>query len=334
MCRRYEVACSSAIRGLWNKLSAARRLRAHHIRARLTFGQPRRACERDRSHAGNKWQLPHEFPNQERGMDRLAGKASLTRAADVGSFARPPMRQETARHWMVASDGRAAQVALMQRDEISHTRDLEIGSSSIARFIRSGHGAPAADVLATVDPQCLQAHRFGGEDVMEDTLRRMQDLVLADTQRLLQISKRIVEIADVRLIGADVLRGDDPVELDAEFLVALGEGGSVDVRDDDELVVTASDIAAPRRCRRTQANEGPIDRSSQPRPRSIGCPTAEPIDGALLRGFADRACRGFRPRRRPRSNRMSRGAHCRPSPAGHVGQPMDAVRRKYLAPNR
>jgi hypothetical protein len=23
----------------------------------------------------NKWQLPHEFPNQERGMDRLAGKA-------------------------------------------------------------------------------------------------------------------------------------------------------------------------------------------------------------------------------------------------------------------
>ena len=28
-------------------------------------------------------------------MDRLAGKASLARAADVGSFARPPMRQET-----------------------------------------------------------------------------------------------------------------------------------------------------------------------------------------------------------------------------------------------
>ena len=78
---------------------------------------------------------------------------------------------------MVASDGRAAQVALMQRDEISHTRDLEIGSSSIALFIRSGRGAPAADVLATVDPQCLQAHRFGGEDVMEDTLCRMQDLV-------------------------------------------------------------------------------------------------------------------------------------------------------------
>src|ERR1700689_3239531 len=71
---------------------------------------------------------------------------------------------------------------------------------------------------------------------MEDTLCRMQDLVLADTQRLIQISKRIVEIADVRLIGADVLRGDDPVELDAEVLVALGEGRSVDVRDDDELV--------------------------------------------------------------------------------------------------
>lgn len=57
---------------------------------------------------------------------------------------------------------------------------------------------------------------FGGRlVVMELTLRSLQDLTLVNPQLGLYCLQHVFEIAQVRLVRAHVLRGDDAIELDA-----------------------------------------------------------------------------------------------------------------------
>ena len=52
-----------------------------------------------------------------------------------------------------------------------------------------------------------------------------------------QLVEQVAEIPEVRLVGADVLGGENSVEDDAQLFVGAGEGRTVDVRQDDQLVV-------------------------------------------------------------------------------------------------
>src|SRR5580658_11228405 len=114
----------------------------------------------------------------------------------------------------------AAELCAMKGNQVGHTGDLEIGPSRIAARRRNRCRAPAADILAAIDPQRGEPDRFRRQDVVEEALRHMEDPVLGDTQRLVEIGQCIVEVPQARLVAADILGRDDPIEFDAEFPIA------------------------------------------------------------------------------------------------------------------
>ena len=72
--------------------------------------------------------------------------------------------------------------------------------------------------------------------VVEEALGRVQDVLLRDAVAG-ELLQHVFEIARRGLVGADVFRREDGVELDAQLLVGEGEAVVVDVRQDDQLVV-------------------------------------------------------------------------------------------------
>src|SRR5664280_1472687 len=107
-------------------------------------------------------------------------------------------------------------------------------------------GAPAGVGVTAVDPHRRQARGLGRHVVVEQALRHVQQLPLADPEPGEFAGQRL-EVAGGRLVGADVLRGEDAGEGDAQTLVRAGEAGPVHVGQDDELVATRQPLQRLRR---------------------------------------------------------------------------------------
>ncbi len=121
----------------------------------------------------------------------------------------------------------------MRLGELAHAGEAEIIGRHVARMHR---GAETLVGMAAVDPAGLQPDRVGRLVVMEHAFGGVQDHVLPDPA-LGKPRQHVFEIAQARLVGADVLRRVDRVEVDAELPVAEAEILVVDVRQDHQLVV-------------------------------------------------------------------------------------------------
>lgn len=88
--------------------------------------------------------------------------------------------------------------------------------------------------MPTVDPYRWQPCILGGDVVMEQTLRNVQQLRLTMLCNMLQEG---LKVSRVRFVTADVLRSEDRIELHTESSIASGKGLTVDIRQDDQLVV-------------------------------------------------------------------------------------------------
>ena len=88
--------------------------------------------------------------------------------------------------------------------------------------------------MPTVDPRGRQAGRLRGHVIVEEGLRDVQEP--AGRAHAVGASKQGREVRRIGLVGADVLRGEDLVELDPESAVAAREASTVDVGEDDEPV--------------------------------------------------------------------------------------------------
>src|SRR4051794_19257187 len=75
--------------------------------------------------------------------------------------------------------------------------------------------APAVPAVPTVDPGGRKRGAPRRDVVVEQALRRVQDLALAVAERGEPL-QQVVEVALGRLVAPDVLRRADRVELDAE----------------------------------------------------------------------------------------------------------------------
>ncbi len=82
--------------------------------------------------------------------------------------------------------------------------------------------------------------------VVEEALGDVQQLLARDAH-LVDFREQRLEVARVRLVGADVLGGQDRVELNSQPPVAAGEGLPVDVREDDQLVALLQPLQRLRR---------------------------------------------------------------------------------------
>ena len=91
--------------------------------------------------------------------------------------------------------------------------------------------------MAAVDPGGAKPSFLGWHVVVIEALRRVQEALLGDAP-LRDPRQQVFEIAQVRLVGADVLGRKDSVELDAELFVAPRERRLVNVGKDEQLVVT------------------------------------------------------------------------------------------------
>ena len=91
--------------------------------------------------------------------------------------------------------------------------------------------------MAAVDPGGAKPNFLGRHVVVIEALRRVQEALLGDAP-LRDPRQQVFEIAQVRLVGADVLGRKDSVELDAELFVAPRERRLVNVGKDEQLVVT------------------------------------------------------------------------------------------------
>src|SRR5260370_40115674 len=143
----------------------------------------------------------------------------------VKTLQKPAPRSRNRRKFRVRSVLSAPRLRAVRLDESGHAGEFEVGCGVAFREHR---GARARAALAAVDPGGLQAHRLRGRDVVVEALGGMQDVVLAETD-LLELAEEVTEVAEIGLVGADVLGRHDLVERDLELLVALGEGGAVDV---------------------------------------------------------------------------------------------------------
>ena len=141
-----------------------------------------------------------------------------------------------------------------------------------------------------------------------------------------------VEVALVRLVGADLLGGDDPVEGDAEPPGGRGEQVVVAVGDDAE----PEPLRQPRERRGRVRERGPVGDGGaerrELRPPSARTPARRPRRRApprRRRGSADTA----RPPRRPRGGRSGRSRPRRPARCRARAAPA-GTRRPSRPPSR
>src|SRR6476661_11133231 len=88
--------------------------------------------------------------------------------------------------------------------------------------------------MAAVDPDAGQVISLRRTVIVEERLGDVDQVVLADPDRA-DLGEEAVEVALCRLVGADVLGGDDQIEVDAEFGITLRKRGAIDIREDDQL---------------------------------------------------------------------------------------------------
>jgi len=70
--------------------------------------------------------------------------------------------------------------------------------------------------MAAIDPARCKPERVRGLVVVEQTFSGVKDFLLPDTAGA-QLVQHVLEVSRRRLIGADVLCGDDRVEFDVEL---------------------------------------------------------------------------------------------------------------------
>ena len=125
------------------------------------------------------------------------------------------------------------------------------GTSRPARTLDRRRRAAAGPVPAAVDPDARHPELLGGDVIVEEALRDVQDPLAWDVDRL----EGQLEPARARLVGARLLGGDDPGERVAEPLGARGKEIVVAVGDRGEAVALAE-----LRQRRGGVREGrPVD---------------------------------------------------------------------------
>ena len=87
-------------------------------------------------------------------------------------------------------------------------------------------------VMAPVDPGRGNAHSVGGNVVVEQTLRDVEQLIPGNS-RVTDSRQEIFEVSEIRLVGPNLLRSQDLVEFDPKPPVASGKALAVDVREND-----------------------------------------------------------------------------------------------------
>ena len=65
----------------------------------------------------------------------------------------------------------------------------------------------------------------------------MKHLIFRHAERLLDVRDGVFEVLNIGLIRADILRGHDTIEFDAELFVAACKRGTVNVRQNAELII-------------------------------------------------------------------------------------------------
>jgi len=116
--------------------------------------------------------------------------------------------------------------------EVAHRLELEVVAPSIRRL---RCGSPTGTVVTAVDPYRRQPLSFCRDVVVEEALGDVEQVGAAYAE----LGESIVQSAEVvlgRLVGTDVLRGDDGGEVAVQLLVALGEAVAMYVGEDDQGV--------------------------------------------------------------------------------------------------
>ena len=76
-------------------------------------------------------------------------------------------------------------------------------------------GSESLAIVAAMNPARRKTDRVGGGVIVEEALRHMQEPALRDTQ-FPGVIQQVLEVARVRLVGTDVLRGVDRIEGDTQ----------------------------------------------------------------------------------------------------------------------
>src|SRR4030095_2066482 len=128
-------------------------------------------------------------------------------------------------------DRSAAGLLAMEVGEFGEGRHLPV---RLHRLVGGACGAEVAFGGAPVDPGGGEAGGLGRDMIGEQALGRVQQALLSHAENR-QALQQDLEVARRRLVGADVLGGDDEVEFDSEPAVAVRERGAVYVRGDGAL---------------------------------------------------------------------------------------------------
>ncbi len=175
--------------------------------------------------------------------------------------------------------------------------------------------------VAPVDPDRRQPDRGGRLVVVVQRLRDVEQLVLGDADRADRVEQG-GEVLRARLVGADVLGGDDEVELDAEPLVARGERRPVDVGEDDQLEA----LLQPGKS---------LGRVGEGGPRSDRAPERCPLGVGRLRRRGARRCGRASSRGRRGSSAVGCSRSTSVSKRPNVGEQLGArsLRRRGTRPS-
>ena len=102
-----------------------------------------------------------------------------------------------------------------------HQRIHALESKVVARCARRRHGgAPALVRVTPVNPGAGQPKAIGARVVVKQALRGVQDVLLVQAEVFFQAAQHVFEIARIGLVGTDVLRAVDRVELHMQAQVA------------------------------------------------------------------------------------------------------------------
>jgi len=104
----------------------------------------------------------------------------------------------------------------------------------------------AGPVVAAIDPDRVDPQPLRRRVIVIEALGDVEDPGRRDPARVEPLAQGF-EVVDVRLVAADLLGGDDPVEVDAEAAVRGREEGVVAIRQDAQLESSPQLLEGPGR---------------------------------------------------------------------------------------